>query len=90
MNLLCNAFNDPSSPWYYVVGVVFLVLIFGALAAYVILSKKLEQKKNGGAEPGEAPVNAEQSAVDQAESAPVADEQAVDAAEQPDSDGSAK
>lgn len=42
--LLCNAFNDPNDPWYYVLGIVFLVLIFGALAGYIILSGKL--KKN--------------------------------------------
>ncbi len=37
---LSNVFNDPASPWYYVIGVLFLLLIFGALALYIIFSKK--------------------------------------------------
>lgn len=49
MNLLCNVFYDPSSPWYYVIGVIFLVLIFGALALYVVLSKKYGTKAGGEA-----------------------------------------
>lgn len=43
---LSNVFNDPSNAWYYVVGVLFLLLIFAALAVYVILSNK-KNKKNG-------------------------------------------
>lgn len=48
---LSNAFNDPSNPWYYVVGVLFLALIFGALAVYIILSnrkKKKDEEKTDG------------------------------------------
>lgn len=67
MNLLCNAFNDPSNPWYYVVGVISLILVFGALAAYIILSKKLEKKKNDGASVSENPANDELSHVDPVE-----------------------
>lgn len=40
INFLCNAFNDPSDPWYYVIGVLFLLAVFGAVAAYVIISGK--------------------------------------------------
>lgn len=38
--LLSNVFNDPQNPWYYVIGTLFLVLIFGALAAYIFFSNK--------------------------------------------------
>ena len=34
------AFNDPSSPWYYVVGIIFLALIFAALGGYIVYAKK--------------------------------------------------
>ena len=47
---LSNAFNDPSNPWYYVIGVLFLLLIFGALVAYMLFSKK----KKDGSEKSEA------------------------------------
>ena len=47
MAFLCNAFNDPSNPWYYVIGVVFLLVIFGALAAYIILTGKKNKSKDG-------------------------------------------
>lgn len=50
LQYLSNAFNDPSNPWYYVIGLLFLLAIFGALAVYVILSAKKnkgdEQKKD--------------------------------------------
>lgn len=45
---LCNPFTDPNDPWYYVIGVIFLLLIFGALALYVILTNK--KKKDGQTE----------------------------------------
>lgn len=44
MLFLSNAFNDPKDPWYYVLGVLFLLLVFGALAVYIILTGK--KKKN--------------------------------------------
>ncbi len=44
--LAADAFNNPDSPVYYIVGVVFLLLIFGALAAYLLISKHLEKKKS--------------------------------------------
>ncbi|MDE5593648.1 MAG: hypothetical protein K2I75_06935 [Clostridiales bacterium] len=40
LQYLSNAFNDPSNPWYYVIGLLFLLAIFGALAVYVIFSSK--------------------------------------------------
>lgn len=40
LTFLSNPFTDPNDPWYYVIGVLFLLLIFGALALYLILSKK--------------------------------------------------
>lgn len=60
MIFLCNVFNDPSSPWYYVIGVVFLLLVFGALALYIVLSKKLkkaeeDEKQADGAANAETP-----------------------------------
>ena len=45
IQLLSNAFKDPSDPWYYVIGVLFLLLIFGALAVYVIFSGKRKSKQ---------------------------------------------
>ena len=53
LQFMSNAFNDPHDPWYYVIGVLFLLLVFGAVAAYVILSGK---KK--GDEPHEQEPNA--------------------------------
>ena len=44
MLFLSNAFNDPKDPWYYVLGVLFLLLVFGILAVYMILTGK--KKKN--------------------------------------------
>lgn len=46
---LCNPFNDPSDPWYYVLGVLFLLIIFGALAAYIFISDKRKKKNDGQA-----------------------------------------
>ena len=66
---LSNAFNDPSSPWYYVIGVLFLVLIFGALAVYIIWSNN-KKKKTGGEQ--ETPTPAE---TDGATEKPESDEQ---------------
>ena len=40
-----DAFNNPNSPVYYIVGVVFLLLIAALLAGYLLLSKYLEKKK---------------------------------------------
>ena len=56
---LCNPFNDPNDPWYYVIGVIFLLLIFGALALYIILTNK--KKKDGQAvdENAEQPIEAD-------------------------------
>ena len=47
LQFLSNAFNDPADPWYYVIGVVFLLLVFGALVVYIIFSGK---KNRGGAD----------------------------------------
>ena len=35
-----DAFANPNSPWYYVVGSAFLVLIIAALVVYLLVSKK--------------------------------------------------
>ena len=52
MNFLssaADAFTNPDSVWYYVIGVVFLVLIFGALAVYIVVSNKHKKaKENDG------------------------------------------
>lgn len=48
LSFLSNAFNDPSDPWYYVVGVIFLLLIFGAVGLYMYLVGK---KNKNSAEP---------------------------------------
>lgn len=42
---LSNPFTDPSDPWYYVLGVLCLALIFGALAAYLIITGKKAKRK---------------------------------------------
>ena len=46
LQYLSNAFNDPSNPWYYVIGVLFLLLIFGAVAVYIIFSGRKKNKKD--------------------------------------------
>ncbi len=43
---LSNAFNDPSNPWYYVLGVFFLLIIFGALAFYIVWDGKRKKRKS--------------------------------------------
>lgn len=50
---LSNAFNDPSNPWYYVLGVFFLLLVFGALAAYVVWDGKRKKKSKSEHKPEE-------------------------------------
>lgn len=50
---LSNAFNDPSNPWYYVIGVLFLLLVFAALAAYIFISGKKNKSNNDGKAPSE-------------------------------------
>ncbi|MCM1367502.1 MAG: hypothetical protein NC184_01645 [Roseburia sp.] len=75
MQFICNPFNDPSSPWYYVVGVAFLLLIFAALAVYIVIENKRKSKKN--AEAGE---EAEQSAAaNEQNEAPTAEPTAAEA-----------
>ncbi len=47
MNILftaADAFDNPNSPVYYIVGCIFLALVFAALAVYIIVSKKLAKK----------------------------------------------
>lgn len=47
MNILftaADAFDNPNSPAYYIVGCIFLALVFAALAVYIIVSKKLAKK----------------------------------------------
>lgn len=65
---LSNAFNDPSDPWYYVVGVIFLLLIFGAVALYMVWNgkknkqnaDKIEEEKTKTAETDKAEVQADE------------------------------
>ena len=59
MAFLCNAFNDPSNPWYYVIGVVFLLVIFGALAAYIILTGKKNKGKEEEKPTADQPTDAD-------------------------------
>lgn len=39
-----NPFTDPSDPWYYVIGILFLLLVFSALGVYIFFMGK--KKKN--------------------------------------------
>lgn len=71
IQFLSNAFNDPSDPLYYVIGVIFLLLIFGALALYIFLSGK-KNKQNAQSDKQDEPTDA-----DKAE-APTADDPAVE------------
>lgn len=41
---LSNVLTDTSNPWYYVSGVLALIVVFGAVAAYIYFSGK----KSGG------------------------------------------
>lgn len=40
-----DAFINPDSPWYYIVGVICLVLVFAALAVYIVVSGKRKKAK---------------------------------------------
>ncbi len=40
-----DAFINPDSPWYYIVGVICLVLVFAALAVYIVVSGKRRKAK---------------------------------------------
>lgn len=58
MNLIssaADAFNNPNSPYYYLVGALFLVLIFGALALYLVLVNR--KKRRDAQNSTEAPVD---------------------------------
>lgn len=62
LQYLSNAFNDPSNPWYYVIGLLFLLAIFGALAVYVIFSgKKKSDEQNKDEQADKITQNAETS-----------------------------
>ncbi|MDE6293629.1 MAG: hypothetical protein K2L88_03285 [Clostridiales bacterium] len=78
---LANAFNDPSDPWYYVVGVIFLLLIFGAVGVYMYLvgrkNKSSSDKADNTAEADVA--DKEEVKTDKAEVN--ADEQATESAD---------
>lgn len=60
---LSNAFNDPSDPWYYVIGIIFLALIFGALALYIVLDNR-RKNKNGGDTAAKTPSDAQKDHAD--------------------------
>ena len=63
LQFLSNAFNDPSDPWYYVIGVIFLLLVFGALAFYILWSGK-RKKQEGDEQDKQETVKAEPPAKD--------------------------
>ncbi|MCX4313261.1 MAG: hypothetical protein OSJ83_05290 [Clostridia bacterium] len=94
MNLFCNVFNDPSSPWYYVIGVLFLLLVFGALALYIVFSKKLkkpngeENKSADAAENPESPDGANSADKSSAENSSQSNEEIAPETDIPDSDKS--
>lgn len=71
IQFLSNAFNDPSDPLYYVIGVIFLLLIFGALALYIYLTGK-KNKQNAQSDNQNEPTDADKT------EAPTAEEQAVE------------
>ena len=78
---LSNAFNDPSNPWYYVIGLLFLALIFGALAVYIILTNKNKKKTSGDKSEEQQENNAEE-VKDEASEADGGNDSAKDHAEQ--------
>lgn len=72
INSASDAFSNPDSPLYYVIGSLFLVLLIGALAVYFVISKKREKKADDGqtGENGSADASADdRSDVDGQESA---------------------
>ena len=75
LQYLSNAFNDPSNPWYYVIGVVFLLLLFGGLAVYVILSGKRKGKDNAESADSEASVPERDDVTESTEDLPRSDKE---------------
>lgn len=69
ISALSDAFTNPDSPWYYVIGVAFLLLVFGALAAYIIVSgkKRKAKEKENAAQTEQAEANSAEVANDSAE-----------------------
>ena len=65
MFYLSNPFTDPNDPWYYVLGAIFLLLIFGSLALYIFLSNT--KKKDGQAATEQQNSEKEESAAEQSE-----------------------
>lgn len=56
MNILftaVDAFDNPNSPVYYIVGCLFLLLVFAALAVYIVFSNKRAKKSNDKAKEAE-------------------------------------
>lgn len=106
MNLICSVFDNPNDPMYYVVGVIFLALVFGALAVYIILDRRKHKKSDGSesanpvnaAEPAEQPESKEESEPAEQHEAEEATEpaeqpetkEATEPAEQPETEDSAK
>ena len=65
---LSNPFNDPSDPWYYIIGVIFLLLIFGAVGAYMFWTGKRKNKKTDSDEQKTKSVESEVSDTEDGES----------------------
>lgn len=70
INAASDAFSNPDSPLYYVVGVVFLLLIFGALAIYIVVSGKKKKKAQAQADENAENQKAQEKADEQAEVTP--------------------
>lgn len=85
--LLCHALNDPNDPWYYVIGVLALLLVFGGLTAYILIEDRLKKKKSGNTDGniGEGPDSEQQADADETDEADETDDaiETNEAGEQP-------
>ena len=92
ISALSDAFTNPDSPWYYVIGVAFLLLVFGALAVYIVVSGKKRKAKEAkeakerenAAQPTEAEANTTDVSSDAANNTqePAPDEEKAENAEE--------
>lgn len=81
---LSNVFYDTSSPWYYIIGVLFLLLIFGAVAVYVIWNNKKNKTNADQAEQENKEGEAETAETDEAQAE--TDKSETSSEQQPESD----
>lgn len=85
LSTAADAFNNPNSPIYYIVGVIFLVAIIGALVVYIVLSNRAK-KKADAQKPTDEENSTETPAADADETAVAASETSeapVEPAEEP-------